>query len=136
MDDMALKGRKLRIQLSSVKGRIHTDEHLLGRALDNVIDNAIKYSDRGSWITIRADRIEEQLVIYIIDEGSGITEESLPYLFDTFYRVDPSRNSRIPGSGLGLSIVKEIMALLGGEIDVIRNAEKGTTFRLKLYIAD
>lgn len=99
---------------------IYGDAHLIGRVIDNLIDNALKYSDRGSPITFEYELTNGAVAFHVIDFGSGIPEEDLPYVFHSFYRVDKSRNSGIPGSGLGLSIAKEIADMHGGSLSVRR----------------
>lgn len=107
---------------------IQADEHLVGRVVDNLVSNAMKYSPRQSRIVWSIRESNGFVYLAIKDEGIGIPEEAIPYIFDSFYRVDSSRNSRIPGSGLGLSIAREIMLLHGGTIEVFNNPDAGCTF--------
>jgi two-component system phosphate regulon sensor histidine kinase PhoR len=119
---------------------------LLEQALINLIDNAIKYSDRGrtTWLsagvepspeTARDAAAEDTLVIRVRDEGCGIAAEHLPRLFERFYRVDRARSRQLGGTGLGLSIVKHIVQAHGGTIGVESEPDAGTTFTMRLPLA-
>jgi len=97
------------------------DEEKLRRAFSNLLDNAIKYNEDGGQIVIRAKReVTETAVIVVIIEntGPGVPEEDLPKVFDQFYRVEKSRSLDYGGSGLGLSIVKRIIELHKGKVDI------------------
>ncbi|MDD3168300.1 MAG: ATP-binding protein [Eubacteriales bacterium] len=94
----------------------------------NLIENAVKYSHDGGTVTIRAERKEGKVSISVKDEGIGIPEESLPRIFERFYRVDKSRSQKAGGTGLGLAIVKHIAALFEAEVKVESEPGKGSTF--------
>lgn len=94
----------------------------------NLIENAVKYSHDGGTVNISAERKEGRVYISVKDEGIGIPEESLPRIFERFYRVDKSRSQKAGGTGLGLAIVKHIAALFEAEIKVESQFGKGTTF--------
>ena len=110
------------------------DGHLVQQALNNLIENAIKYSDKNTTIAIEASKDENFLTINVKDEGFGIAEEHIPRLFERFYRVDKSRSRDIGGTGLGLSIVKHIVNILGGTIEVESVPGKGSNFIIKLPV--
>ena len=103
-------------------------------ALNNLVSNALRHSQRGSKVTLSVEtRNGDGLVISVRDEGEGIAAEHLPRLFDRFYRVEASRSSggeSSGGSGLGLALVKTIMQLHGGTASVESTAGAGTVFRL------
>ena len=100
--------------------------------INNLIENAIKYSYDNTIITIQ-EKIENDLYIFSIrDKGIGIDENSLGRIFERFYRVEKSRNSEIAGSGLGLSIVKLFIEAIGGEINVESEEGVGSTFTIKI----
>ena len=108
----------------------------LQQVIFNLVDNCIKYSkDEGGEVII--DLLEEgdKMNIRVIDDGIGISEEDLPFIFDTAYRAPSTSSVRKAGSGLGLAIVKRIVEQHGGEIRVKSSEEKGTTvsFDLPLY---
>lgn len=100
------------------------DTQLLVRVLNNIYDNAEKYNDQEECNIFTEVSIDEQLRILIRDNGSGIEEENLEKIFSKFYRIDASRNKEIGGSGLGLSIAREIIEKHDGSIEA-RNTEDG-----------
>lgn len=134
---MELAQRPFQILQAGTHNALSGDAHLLERVLDNLIDNAMKYSEPTSPITLNLELSEHAAVFQVIDCGTGIPEADLPYVFDSFYRVDKSRNSGIPGNGLGLAIAKEITALHGGELTVSFNERggQGCVFSLKLPLS-
>jgi two-component system sensor histidine kinase MprB len=98
----------------------------LERAITNLLDNAVKWSPPGGTIRVQleGDRLR------VADEGPGIAEKDLPYIFDRFYRADSSRNT--PGTGLGLSIVAQTVARHGGTVRAGRSAQGGAEFTVRL----
>lgn len=108
--------------------RIFADEDLFGQVMINLIDNAIKYTPKGGTITIRCRQRESRVVITVTDTGMGIPQESIPRVFERFYRVDKARSRNRGGTGLGLAIVKHIVESHGGEVFVDSEIGKGSTF--------
>lgn len=104
------------------------DREKLKRVITNIVDNSIKYMNKEE-NKIEINLIEEKnnVLLEFKDNGEGIEESQLPYIFDTFYRVDPSRNRARGGSGLGLSIAKEIIKEHGGEIWAESQLGEGTS---------
>lgn len=98
----------------------------------NLLDNARKYSEAGTNVTIQVLRINEHIHIQVQDEGKGIPAEDLPWIFDRFYRVDKSRSKALGGSGLGLAIVKELVEAHGGKITLTSEVGRGTIFTIIL----
>lgn len=98
----------------------------------NLIDNARKYSDQSSVLTVHVTQHGEKVKIQIQDQGKGIPAEDLPRIFERFYRVDKSRARALGGSGLGLSIVKQLVEAHGGTIQVKSIPNSGTTFEIIL----
>ena len=94
----------------------------------NLIENAIKYSDDGGRIWIKAYEDDDEITVLVSDEGIGIAPEHHERLFERFYRVDKSRSKKAGGTGLGLSIVKHIAALFGADLKVESRIGEGTTF--------
>lgn len=108
------------------------NKHLLEQAIGNLVDNAIKYSDKKSEIEIGAYENEAELCIYVKDEGYGISDDHMPRLFERFYRVDKGRSREEGGTGLGLAIVKHIINTMNGIIDVDSKPGKGSKFTVKI----
>jgi len=98
----------------------------------NLLDNAIKYSDPGAQVYVSLREEGSSVVVSIRDTGVGIPEEDLPQLFERFYRVDKARSRATGGSGLGLSITREIVELHGGEVSVQSEVGTGSTFEVRL----
>jgi two-component system OmpR family sensor kinase len=103
---------------------------LLNRLIMNLLDNAIKYTEKGGRVEVSLDKADRNAVLTVRDTGIGIPEESLPFIFDRFYRVDQARSSRIRGSGLGLSIAKKIADIHQAVIYVESRINQGTTARI------
>lgn len=110
---------------------ITADAGLLHRVWFNLISNSIKFSRPGDTIRIGIT-IERHIAVTISDTGIGIPEEELPHIFDRFYKADKARNRARSGSGLGLSIVKKIIDLHGGSIEVKSRLGEGTTFIVQI----
>ncbi|MEO5720996.1 MAG: heavy metal sensor histidine kinase [Chthoniobacterales bacterium] len=110
------------------RGEIHADALLFGRAVSNLVENALRFSPDGGAITISLTSNELGAQVSVQDEGSGIDAEHLPRIFDRFYRAESSRSSE--GSGLGLSIVKSIMELHGGSAAARSAPPSGTVVTL------
>ena len=108
------------------------DEESLEHILDNLIDNAVKYTDAGGQVTIRWRREGEGCLLEVQDSGIGIPQQHLDRIFERFYRVDRARSREVGGTGLGLSIVKHLVQNQGGEIRVASQMGKGTTFSVRL----
>ncbi len=106
------------------------DAKLLRHVLTNLLTNAVKYSPTGGNVQFTLTYESEHLILQVQDQGIGIPAEDLPYLFESFHRA--SNVGKIPGSGLGLSILKRCVDLHQGEIAVESTANVGTTFTIKL----
>jgi two-component system phosphate regulon sensor histidine kinase PhoR len=104
----------------------------LEQAVANLIDNAIKYSDPGTAVTVKGDTAGDEIVISVLDHGCGIEQKHLPRLFERFYRVDKARDRDVGGTGLGLAIVKHVALAHGGRVSVDSQPGHGSTFRLHL----
>ncbi|MDB5035729.1 MAG: integral rane sensor signal transduction histidine kinase [Chlorobi bacterium] len=107
------------------------DEEKLERALINLIDNAIKYSDRGGIVSIALERLDAIARVTVRDNGPGISAASLPYIFERFHRADESR-ARGEGHGLGLAIVRRVVELHGGSVRAESIENAGASFIIDL----
>lgn len=108
------------------------DPERFQQVLLNVLDNAKKHSGEGTKVTLQGMQNEETISISVIDEGEGIPEEDLPFVFERLYRVEKSRSRQSGGSGLGLAIAKEIVESHGGHISIESERGKGTTVLIEL----
>ena len=111
---------------------IQADASLLGQALLNLLDNAIKYSPPGGAIRISVARQGTEVVMEVTDSGPGIAPEHQPHIFDRFYRVDKSRSREQGGVGLGLAITHWIVLAHHGRIELETQTGQGCTFRIIL----
>jgi two-component system, OmpR family, phosphate regulon sensor histidine kinase PhoR len=109
---------------------------LLEQAVINLLDNAIKYSGKGSVIRVVAEKQPGEVLIRVCDNGVGIAKQDVERIFERFYRVDKARSAKLGGTGLGLSIVKHIVAAHQGNVSVESSPGKGSTFTLHLPIKD
>jgi len=98
----------------------------------NLLNNGIKYNKKDGSITISVKDDDNFVQVSISDTGIGIPEEDLPRIFERFYRVDKARSRELGGTGLGLSIVKHIVQAHNGEVSVVSELEKGSTFSFTL----
>ena len=121
------------IPLQPIWMEIDTDK--LGQVIDNLMNNAIKYSPDGGKITVNLEQTNTQVLLRISDEGMGIPKKDLPKIFDRFYRVDKARSRNQGGSGLGLSIVRDIIKMHDGFVWAKSDGKTGTTFTVVLPYA-
>ncbi len=111
---------------------VELDQDKITQVLDNIINNAIKYSPDGGRIIVRLMETHTDIIVSVSDEGLGIARKDIPHLFDRFYRVDKARSRAMGGSGLGLAIAQEVVQLHGGKIWVNSIENKGSTFFVSL----
>jgi signal transduction histidine kinase len=114
----------------SIMGHVYR----LGQLLENLIDNAIKYTPEGGTITLSLFRDGDWARMEVADTGAGIAPEHLPHIFDRFYRVGKARTRARGGSGLGLAIVRGIAEQHGGKVTVTSDSGKGSTFTVWLRL--
>ena len=109
-------------------------EEGLHRVFVNLVGNAIKYTPSGGTVTITVQQVDEQARVSVVDTGIGIPQEALPHLFDAFYRAPNAKKIDEVGSGLGLTIARDIVEHYGGGIEVESTVGQGTTFAVTLPI--
>ena len=125
--------RQIRIEVTGSKtARARIEPSLLERALVNLIENAVKYSEPGRRVEVALEESERDCVVRVSDEGCGIAAENLSRIFERFYRVDKARSRKLGGTGLGLAIVKHVVQAHRGEISVESQLGKGSTFSVRL----
>jgi len=113
------------------------DEDLLVNALRNLLENAVAYSPEQTRVVVSTTRVVDDLAeISVADQGIGIPQRDLERIFERFYRVDPARSRATGGTGLGLAIVKHVTAAHGGKVTVWSKVGDGSTFTLRLPIAN
>jgi len=130
------KGLEASLETPPTLPPLRADPYQLEQILLNLVDNAVKFTEKGR-IQIRLAADQREFLIEVKDTGPGIPAEHLPRIFERFYVVDKSRSRKLGGTGLGLSIVKHIVELHGGSVAVQSAEGQGTTFtiRLPLYKA-
>jgi phosphate transport system regulatory protein PhoU len=126
--------RGIGIAVAGVPTGVHVrgEKRQLIRALVNLIDNAVRYSDAGSQVLVTVDPIQEAVDIDVADSGVGIARPELERIFERFYRVDRARSRDTGGTGLGLSIVRHVADNHGGRVLVESQLGSGSTFTLQL----
>ncbi len=124
----------LRLELGPIDEStlVVADEEAVHQILDNLIDNAIKYTPEGGWVRVACQLSDEAVEIEVADSGIGIPRDDLPRVFERFYRVDKARSREMGGTGLGLSIVKHLIQSIGGQITVDSRVGEGTRFHVQL----
>ncbi len=110
------------------------DKNLMKNVLINLLSNAIKYSSEGKNIWLKTSVEDDEMILLVKDEGIGIPEEEQEHLFERFFRAKNATN--IQGTGLGLNIVKRYVELMGGSISYTSRFMEGTTFRVKIPMAE
>lgn len=129
---------KKRLQISVEPGvpKLWADEVRLRQAIDNLLQNAVRYTEDGGAISIAVEPHEQAFVLSVADNGIGVAPANLPRIFERFYRVDAARSRELGGTGLGLAIVKHIAHLHGGRVEGESALGSGTTIRLVLPRSD
>ena len=127
---VAYPDREFRMELDGLPRRVEIDAHLIGLVLTNLVNNAVKYSGPGGPILLHGATDGAMAVIEVTDHGRGIPDPEIPRVFDRFFRG--SGASGIPGTGIGLHTVQQIVLLHGGAVAVDSELGKGSTFRVVL----
>ena len=128
------KGLTIETKIPDLPLIFEGDRELLRQSIDNLLDNAIKYTPEGGHIWLRVRTEDRLAVIEVEDTGIGIAPQDQERIFERFYRVDKARSRELGGTGLGLSIVKHITLAHGGDVSVTSSLDKGSIFRIRLPI--
>lgn len=127
----------LSLQLADLPPHISLDEVHISNVLNNLVDNAVKYSPTNPKVEIKAREQDQGIVIEVKDQGMGMPKEALSNIFDAFYRVPTGNVHNVKGFGLGLSYVKKIVEAHGGKVNVKSKLGEGSTFEIYLpYVKD
>lgn len=128
------RGIRLESDIASVPP-VAADEHDLWRAIANLVDNAIRYTDSGGAVKLSVQSAENTVEIAVADTGIGIAAEHREKVFERFFRVDVARSRESGGTGLGLPIVRQVVSSLGGTVTVESEIGKGSRFTIRLPAA-
>jgi two-component system, OmpR family, phosphate regulon sensor histidine kinase PhoR len=126
------KGVTVQVDIPDQLPTITGDRHQLIQAMNNLIENAVKFTTSGGRVTVKAEQVEEHVVIHVADSGIGIPVEAQPRVFERFFRAYHPGSEQITGTGLGLSLVKSVVDAHNGRIWLESEINKGTTVHLLL----
>jgi two-component system, OmpR family, sensor histidine kinase SenX3 len=128
--------RAIDLEVSEIPAElaVECDAQQVVSAIANLVDNAVKYSDSGTAVQLRAEHDDGRIVIEVRDHGIGIPARDLERIFERFYRVDQARSRATGGTGLGLSIVRHVAQSHGGDVTVESLEGEGSVFRLALAL--
>ncbi len=137
VEEVVMMAKKYSDRIITIESEIYpieikTDYSRLKQVLLNLIDNAVKYSDADTYITLKLNQLEDKAILQICDQGYGIPLQQQARIFERFYRVDESRSHSTGGCGLGLSIVKTLVEGMGGSVSVQSKLGEGSTFTISL----
>jgi two-component system, OmpR family, sensor histidine kinase SenX3 len=126
--------RRIGLEIASVPSRLRVvgDRRQLVSAVFNLLENAVKYSEKGSTIEVDCATDGRDVSLSVRDHGMGIPTRDLERIFERFYRVDRSRGRDTGGTGLGLAIVRHVTTNHGGTVDVDSREGEGSTFTIRL----
>jgi signal transduction histidine kinase len=133
--EASLEGRAIELELPAEPLALMGDPLRLEQVFQNLIQNALKYSNPPEPIAVRARRDDGCVVVTVQDRGIGIPQAALSQLFQRFYRASNAKDTHVAGMGIGLYVVREIVALHGGEITVASTEGVGSTFTVTLPLA-
>jgi two-component system phosphate regulon sensor histidine kinase PhoR len=127
-------GFTIQKEISAQVPFVMADPEALGKCVENLISNAMKYSGENRWVAVRTscapDQGSSEVNISVEDRGIGISPADLPHVFEPFYRAQGVRDGQVRGVGLGLYLVKRMMEAMGGRVSVSSKLSKGSVFTL------
>ncbi len=126
--------KELDIDMELEEISYHSNEDLLAHVWNNLFGNAIKFTPPNGSLRVTAKRTEKNIIVQIADSGIGMSKDTQKHIFDKFYQGDASHTT--PGNGLGLPLVKKILTLAGGSIEVESEIGKGSVFTVRLPVSD
>lgn len=129
------KHLEVSIKLGDNRLAVWADQDRISQVITNLVDNAVKFTPEGGRLSVWTQIKGNKVFIHIADTGVGIPEEDQPFIFERFFKVDKSHTKSIPGTGIGLSIVKRIIAQHGEKISLESKEGEGTTFAFTLTCA-
>ena len=129
------RGIAVEFELAEGPAPVRADEEDLREILDNLLDNAIKYTPAGGTVTLTLEREGQRIRLSVADTGVGIEPVHRERIFERFYRADKARSRELGGTGLGLAIVKHLVQSMGGTIEVASTPGRGSTFTVRLPAA-
>ena len=125
-------GRAVTIKAEFEQVTVSGDSEKLRVIVDNLLSNALRYSDPGGTVTVRTATHDDAALLTISDTGIGINPEDLPHIYERFWRSEKSRARVSGGTGIGLAIVRELVRAHDGQIEVQSTAGAGTRFEVRL----
>lgn len=132
----AIKDKHIQVKLkfSSREIPVQADRERMSEVIQNIIENAVKFSDKGTTLTVSVVSKFPMVIIQVKDEGIGIPEKEIPYIFERLYRASNSGKISVKGTGLGLYICSQIVRAHGGQIDVRSRPEQGTRVKIQIPV--
>ena len=129
------RGATVVVETAAEPARVNGDLSHLTRAISNLLGNALKYGGEAPQVTLRVGRAKDEVEISVADQGGGLTPSEIPRLFEPFYRGQRASEAQIPGSGLGLALVKRIVEGHGGRVSAGNGSNRGALFTITLPAA-
>ncbi|WGS53495.1 ATP-binding protein [Paraburkholderia sp. D15] len=130
----AARGLQLDSEASGMSGLVDSDPHRIRQIVNNLVTNAIRYTETGS-VCVQLKQRPAVLIFVVSDTGPGVPQEQIPRIFEEFTQLDGSRTRRFEGAGMGLTIVQGLVKLFGGTVDVASTVGEGTTFTVTIPVA-
>jgi signal transduction histidine kinase len=130
--EIEIKNKNLKVTIDGDLGSVVADKDRIIQVIRNLLSNAIKYTLDHGHVKIKIIDTEKSVIFTVEDDGIGISEEDIPFVFERFYRADKSRNRKTGGTGIGLAIVKSIVSAHGGKVEVKSKVNYGSSFKVTL----